>query len=80
MLEISISEPSYIFESLIFKWGGNYNELWEEMGPVQSELIWFLMCRNISALQGLTSLAQSTEDADMRVEHQGIVCCSELQF
>lgn len=82
MVEIGISKLSYTFESLVFKWGvgKNCNELWEKMGPVQSEIIWFLMYKNTSALQGLTSQAQSIEDAYMRAERQGIFCCSELQF
>lgn len=56
------------------------NEVWEKMGPIQSELLWFLMYKNVSsALQSLTSVDQPHEDAYVRMQDQGIFCCSELQ-
>lgn len=39
----------------------NADELWVKTGPIQSELLWFLMYENVRrAPQGLTNLAQST--------------------
>lgn len=70
MVEIGNSKPSYTFESTIFKWGEkkNDNEVWEKMAPVQSELLLFLMCKNVSsALQSLTSVDQPPEDAYVRM-------------
>lgn len=46
----------------------NDNEVWEKMGPVQSELLWFLMYKNVSsALQSLTSVDQPPEDTYVRM-------------